>query len=345
MRPTFTHFVLSAVTRNATQATPNGAIVFMSPDPIPTAAILGVPCRNVSEARKAKWPLPPTSVIKFTKSVPTDSGQNMVKSALVTIARPLQALFVMVMGLGGQEEGESSTSSYSPTETATNDLEPVIFSMILLGTTALPVKIPEYERLAYFFKSASISASCFVAPNNQLKGIIHFIGTDLGRKKWENPAEGGNIKIELSHSLYQPGVMKASNVVGRDISKTYWGSGLPVWFYVDLIDFRACPTHFAFRHGYEQDNSFIQNWKLQASHDLRDWTTVFHNYEKSHTRAYESILYKLDETPKEFYRYWRVITESNYWLGPNIKGNPMMCCSGFDLFGSLSKPPINDKTK
>jgi hypothetical protein len=350
---TFTHFLISMTPLKPEHQVPDGIVVFTSESPIPMEEILKVEINSAEAARKAKWAIPPTSVISLTTSPESapktksdverapsavseatgagleEGGNEMPKavavrrSPLVTIAVPSRANYLLVVGFAAKD---------------TILKESVIYSVVLLGTTKLPVVLPRFEHVVQFFKGASIVTSSYLPPNEDLQGVIHYIGTEMGHKAWTNPYDANTIGVTLSHPLFRAATMKIGNIVGRDPVPTYWGTKLPVWFTIDLQKHTACPTHFALRHGYEQDNSFIQNWELQASHDKKTWKSVFSCKETTHTKSFETVLYTIPEPVNDFYRYWRVITHSNYWLSATSSGNPMMCCTGFDLFGYISAP-------
>ena len=323
--PCFTHFLLSITRQEKAHGAPEGVVVFMSENPLPVEDILKVPCRSALLARKAKWPVPPVSVVDFTQSPSNNVYSLVVKSPLVTLPMALRSNNILVLGFADK----------------VSQLHPVIYSMILLGVSHTGIGkplTPKFEYLIQFFKKASVATACRILPNSDLQGIIYYIGSELGTKPWANPHDTRRVNVRLSHALFRPTTMSIGSVVGREEKPTYWGTKLPVWFEVDLIDHQACPTHFALRHGYEQNNSFIQNWEVQGSKDGTNWMSVFECKPVTHTKSFETVLYGLKQPCPDFFRYWRVITHSNYWLSATATGNPMMCCSGFDLFGYLSAP-------
>lgn len=328
--PIWTHFLLACTLTDSNQVAPYGVIVFISEKPLPVDDIAAVPCASVADARRAKWPVPPRSVIAFNAEKAAESLVR--KSPLTIIPMPLRGSYILVRSLSNK------------TADTTASVSPCVVSMVLLGKShsgppksIIPPKIPH---LLNFFTKANIVTSAAVRVNNDLRGIIYSIGTKFGQRVWKNPysSDPKEVNITLSHGLFRSSVMWIGNIIGRDPVATYWGTSLPVWFQVDLVSFAARPTHFALRHGYEQDNSYIRNWALQGSNDAKNWTDVHKVQPVTHKASYETIVYTIDAPAPEFYRYWRVITYSNYFLDGH-SGNPMLCCSGFDLFGQVTSLP------
>jgi hypothetical protein len=345
--PVFTHFLLSCTVMQEDHEAPDYVAVFMSECPLPIDDILRVPGGSVSEARKAKWPVVPKSIVHFgellaSNTTEAESKSLVQKTPLVTIPGSCRANHIMIVGFRDRDPDELVGPSDSMGPRFKHN---IIFSMILLGTSHRgnpPVIIPKFEHIVSFFKKASMTTSIHVPENDKLEGIIWRLGTDFGRRPWLNPyTSPADVNIILSHPLFKSGTMWIGNVIGREPTPTYWGTRLPVWFSIDLIKHTVCPTHFALRHGYEQDNSFIRDWALQGSHNGTTWVDLFKKDPITHSKSFETILYELDTPCTEFYRYFRVITYSNYFLEGSL-GNPMMCCAGFDLFGFVSAPMALD---
>lgn len=318
-----THIALSITTEEESAAEkPQSVVVFLSEDPIPVDEILDAFEAFTPESgagTSPSWPITPVKTVV----IPEAADEQTYNPGVITLSTPIRANHLLILG----------------TPKSHTKLKKFIISVIALGTAreASEVSLPKLKYLAPFFQHSSVARATHIQPNEHLQGVIYHIARDFGRRPWTNPAAGAEapIEVRLSHRLYEPS-MDASNIVGRSAEKTFWGPGLPCWFQIDLQNFAARPTHFALRHGFTDSNSYVRNWKLQGSNDAVYWTDLYTCGDQvTHSRAFECVLYEVNCESTEFFRFWKVVTTSTYWMPPGSQCNAFLCCSGFDLFGDV----------
>lgn len=316
----YTHGVLSVLRSASTEETPDSVALFLSEDPLPQDEIFALAASYSSSSNELSWPVPPAAVCKLRGTSNAESSL-LQGSGLLSFPTPLRANHILAIALYDKKIEKSTSAA---------------FSLALLGSKqqSVSLSMPRLNHILKFFKNSTISSTTHVGENEVLQGIVYQIGCNFGRRPWQSPVDDGLVNVKLSHKL-NAHTMNVSAVVGRDSEVTFWGPGLPCWFQVDLLKYSACPTHLSLRHGYDFDNSYIHNWQLQASHDADTWTEIFRCHEVSHTSAFGITLYPITTPCTQFYRFWRVITFSEYWMPPSGVRNAFLCCSGFDLFGHV----------
>lgn len=317
---TYTHTAISLVRGKEDEVLPDEIALFLSDNPLPESALLAVASQYSSHAGQLNWPLKPISTVWVKASSAADDSALTHHLGLISFPTPLKANHVMIIGLYGPSKKSNS----------------VIISLALLGTAqnSETIVVPRLNHIAKFFAKSTLSCATFVAENTKLEGILYQIGCDFGRRTWQSPLDCGDVHVKLSHKL-NAHTMKVGSIIGRDSEVTFWGPGLPCWFQIDLVEYSACPTHFALRHGYAHDNSYICNWRLQASDDADQWVEMFRCEDVTHNGAFDTQLYTLPNPGTHFYRFWRIITLSEYWMPAGGTRNAFLCCSGFDLFGHV----------
>ena len=203
-------------------------------------------------------------------------------------------------------------------------------------------------------------------------GLIYWLGTKDATNPgvWKNPAETGDLFLQISHGKMHKPEMKVWDIIGRKgTSATYWGGSTPQWFLIDLgPDQQLMPTVYTLRHGYQHANSFLQNWIFEGSNDCLTWTHLHEGAETPFSSGFESKSFtvKLPEitstkvsdakdmqdgiassTSKSslatepslaqtHFRYFRVLQKGNYSMGiGKTGGTPFMCLAGFEVYGEL----------
>lgn len=204
-------------------------------------------------------------------------------------------------------------------------------------------------------------------------GLIYWLGTKDATNPgvWKNPAETGDLFLQISHGKMHKPEMKVWDIIGRKgTSATYWGGSTPQWFLIDLgPDQQLMPTVYTLRHGYQHANSFLQNWIFEGSNDCLTWTLLHEGAETPFSSGFESKSFtvKMPEiathkvsddkeaqddsiasstsksslaaepsNAQTHFRYFRVLQKGNYSMGiGKIGGTPFMCLAGFEVYGEL----------
>ncbi len=90
------------------------------------------------------------------------------------------------------------------------------------------------------------------------------------------------------------------------------------------------PTHYTLRHVSLDDDCCLTNWELKGSINGQDWTTIkTHTNDKSLNGKGSSHTWKIDGC-NEFYSQFQIVM-----TGKNSCGNWYLCCSGFEMYGSM----------
>jgi hypothetical protein len=179
-------------------------------------------------------------------------------------------------------------------------------------------------------------------------GVLYWLGTNAGRKVYENPSlePNGSIKLEISAPrMSRAFKMARENIVAHSYTSSqpiYWGGVAPVWFSVDLgAERKLRPSAYTLRHGYHSGNSYLQNWEFQVSQDGTNWTTVHAGGKSGFSKAFDTKTFFIDASHSnvEPSRFFRVLQRGNYGVSSSqtlsSHGMPLMCIAGFELYGDL----------
>ena len=180
------------------------------------------------------------------------------------------------------------------------------------------------------------------------KGIVHWLGTNEGKEAWTNPAEAGRMAVTRSSKLRG----KASGAVGDRGTWCSTHSKPGSWYQFDFKGHEVCPVKYALRHGYSDSKFILRHWRLEASHDGRQWETLrSHSDYESLKSGYATASWDLQARGGgggppppaaagaaaaggggQFYRFFRV-----YQTGKNSSGSDFIWCSGFELWGAVRR--------
>eukprot|EP01122_Echinamoeba_exundans_P001349 TRINITY_DN11423_c0_g1_i1.p1 TRINITY_DN11423_c0_g1~~TRINITY_DN11423_c0_g1_i1.p1 ORF type:complete len:3880 (+),score=662.12 TRINITY_DN11423_c0_g1_i1:92-11731(+) len=179
-------------------------------------------------------------------------------------------------------------------------------------------------------------------------GVLYWLGTNAGRKIYENPAlePNGAIKLEISAPrMSRAFKMPRENIVAHSYTSSqpiYWGGVAPVWFSVDLgAERKLRPSAYSLRHGYHSGNSYLQNWEFQVSQDGVNWSTIHAGGKSGFSKAFDTKTFFIDASHSnvEPSRFFRVLQRGNYGVsgGSSLSthGMPLMCIAGFEMYGDL----------
>ena len=146
--------------------------------------------------------------------------------------------------------------------------------------------------------------------------------------------------LRFSNHLFDQTTMKSEQFyMGKRPTLFFWGGTAPSWFLYKFNNISICPTAFMLRHGYNKNNSYIQNFVFQGTNDEPGpgmvWTDIENFPTYYHSFAGEAKVFELKNPPSEFYTTFRVFQRGDYYMGPSVKGSPFMCVSEFELFGEM----------
>jgi len=138
---------------------------------------------------------------------------------------------------------------------------------------------------------------CFVYGSDfDTAGLLYWIGTNGRKEYWKNPHSSGKIRVTTSHLMGKKskGIREIVGRVGKNIC---WGTGDgPKWFMVDLgAEREIIPTHYSLRHGYEDADSSIKDWRFEGSCDGKTWMTLHRGEDPPFTKGYETKTWKVNE--------------------------------------------------
>jgi hypothetical protein len=111
-------------------------------------------------------------------------------------------------------------------------------------------------------------AYCYPGDAN---GVCHYIGTNYGSSKWENPHNAKRLTVTMSSptSRYtQPDV-----IVNRSFKSINYTTGRPAWCSLDLGAHHSLICNYYTLRGSGVDTD-MRDWCLQARNDDHDWVVL-----------------------------------------------------------------------
>lgn len=101
-------------------------------------------------------------------------------------------------------------------------------------------------------------------------GVLYWLGTARGTKRWSNPANAGHILVTRSSDW----AGTPEEAAGRAATNCYTANLPMSWWAFDLKTIRVQPTHYTLRHGTAISYA-LRHWEFQGSDDpARGWTTL-----------------------------------------------------------------------
>lgn len=148
--------------------------------------------------------------------------------------------------------------------------------------------------------------------------------------------------LRFSHRLFDQANMKAEQMyMGEAPTTFFWGgTAPPTWFTWRFTRCSVSPNAFMLRHGYNKNNSFIQNFVFQGTNDEpgpgMQWIDIEAYPTHYHTHAGHAMVFTLTNPPvNQFFNTFRILQKGNYYMGPALPGSPFMCISEFEIFGEV----------
>jgi len=162
------------------------------------------------------------------------------------------------------------------------------------------------------------------------RGLIYFLGTENGKKQFQNPAETGFIKVGASSIAEN--CEPISCLVGRDLVRFATLNANNQWISFDFKKYKISPTGYCLRHYSSYDCEALRNWVFEGSSDGRNWS-VIEGYmdDQSLQRKGQWHYFQLRTRPNDFYSCLRV-----RMTGHNSNDHHYLACSGFEVYGLVN---------
>eukprot|EP00729_Bicosta_minor_P032952 gene32952-biopygen23647 len=164
-------------------------------------------------------------------------------------------------------------------------------------------------------------------------GVLHWIGTGCGTKKYANPhGKPGGVVAKMSTVSVGAPSRFVEHASLNQVNFTY--NSANSWMSVDLGEGRhLAPDYYCLRHGFDIGKFRLRHWRLEGSNDDSTWTLL-----KTHAndRALPNQKYSTASWPIEAaadgasYRYFRI-----FQTGKNLNGHDDLMCAGIELYGLL----------
>lgn len=220
-------------------------------------------------------------------------------------------------------------------------------------------------------KSMKVTRMCAYAFDGDTNGVMAVLGTcsspeevgdaALDRRSipWKNPITSDKISFNVSHGFYNKATMNVELVTSQPTlgggATCFWGGSAPVWFIVNLNNWKLEMTHFTLRHGYHYDNSFPTDVVMfGASSDSgtpadSDWQQLWASKDPIFEKSFEVRTFPVSSSGNHF-NYFKFLQHGSYTMGKsNAAGAPFLPISGFEMYGhleyDLSAELIEDATE
>jgi hypothetical protein len=161
------------------------------------------------------------------------------------------------------------------------------------------------------------------------KGILYFLGTNLGVSAWENPMGRGLVRVRAS-SLEKDSVPETA-VVGLYPLRCVTKNENLSWFEIDFLTRSIAPSAYTLRHYSSWDTEALRNWRLEGSNDGLSWVTIReHLNDASLAKSGQSFTWSLSQPRESFYSRFRIIQTDK-----NSNNHYYLALSGFEIYGKL----------
>eukprot|EP01084_Bolivina_argentea_P014258 26636_1 len=121
------------------------------------------------------------------------------------------------------------------------------------------------------------------------------------------------------------------DVVGREMKYCNTTTTANSWISIDFQKLQIKPTTYTLRHD-NNGSDYLRNWSLYGSNNGTDWTTLKkHVNDESINGKGATFTWNVDNC-HQFYHMFRIRTD-----GKNSQNQWHLLCSGFELYGHLTK--------
>jgi hypothetical protein len=106
------------------------------------------------------------------------------------------------------------------------------------------------------------------------------------------------------------------------------------WMSVDLgAARRLAVDHYCLRHGLDNSNAVLRNWRLEGSNDSTAWVVLkTHTNDQALAAAFSTAAWPVTPPTAEGFRHFRI-----FQFGKTSNNNDHLACAGIELYGTLSK--------
>lgn len=169
---------------------------------------------------------------------------------------------------------------------------------------------------------------CQFSNEGDKNGVVAFIGSGCGLKKFSNPVKDELININVSAN--RSGLKLQSFVEPSPPgSDTYieGTSGTKPWFQVNLGNWYVRPYCYKLKHNAD-DNGYLRGWNLEGSSDGGEWEVLLrHQQDKGFKTARQGLMWPIFMTSTKTYNNFRIVMTS-----PNSDGNWKLQVGAFDVY-------------
>ena len=102
-------------------------------------------------------------------------------------------------------------------------------------------------------------------------GVCHYIGTNYGSAKWENPHTAKRLTVTMSSPTSR--YTRPEIVVNRSFKSINYATGRPAWCAIDLGANHSLICNYYTLRGSGVDSD-MRDWALQARNEDHDWVTL-----------------------------------------------------------------------
>jgi len=167
-------------------------------------------------------------------------------------------------------------------------------------------------------------------------GIIHWLGTAKGTRRWQNPHNSRQMRVIWSSNAAdsEPPEHAVGKTTVRCVSEAKPGQ----WCCFDLLDHRVCPTHYTIRHYSSFDTECLRNWQFQGSNDSSDglngrWDVIMDHRNDTGLEG-RGASFTWTVPPEQIQgRSWSKFRL--FQTGVNSNQHHYLACSGFEIYGKI----------
>eukprot|EP01084_Bolivina_argentea_P229742 387682_1 len=171
-------------------------------------------------------------------------------------------------------------------------------------------------------------------------GIIYWIGTNKGTKRYNNPVFSN--KIDVTCSTFHNDSDHTDVLIGRENAKCFTGNSQNSWFMIDLKDTKIIPTHYTLKYSPAPNVPTVgapRHWALKASNNSRNdafqsWDLLMQHI--SDTKLDEmggSYTWKIPPNYKNKHKSYSKFEICQFNVNSN--GSHVLALSGFELYGTI----------
>ncbi|KAJ4462708.1 hypothetical protein PAPYR_720 [Paratrimastix pyriformis] len=175
----------------------------------------------------------------------------------------------------------------------------------------------------------------FYREDGEAEGLFSWLGTDMGRAPYRNPALGPEPLVAATCSSTEVGA--AATLVGRDPAAYYYSENQAAqWVRIELLGGRrVAPTHYTLRTRAGCERNHLRSWKLEGSADGQTWVTLRAHLNDDalsnlHSQATWAVEWRPVPGDTQSFRFIRLSM-----TGHDSSGYDYLMLGGIELYGLL----------